>query len=145
MSIFGTGYSKFKGSNATVISLNHNIIIPSWGEANLIKNESVLTRKAAFTKLSEDFGSFEVVVNINKQTVPSTYLPTVIAYNHDTVNFMPHQTSATYIQAAAAGDAEFYIESMTPFYLSDDPPILYVYLRIRFVALEALDISGSYI
>ncbi len=145
MSIFGTGYSKFKGSNTTVISLRHNIIIPSWGEAKLIKNESVFTKKAAFTKLSEDFGSFEVIVNIDEQASPATYMTAIIAYNHDTVNFMPHQTSSTYVQADGGGDAEFYIESMTPFYLSDDPPILYNYLRIRFIALEALDVSGSYI
>ena len=145
MSIFGTGYSKFKGSDAVVISLNHNNIVPSWGEAKLIKNESVFTRKSAFTKLSEDFGSFEVDVNIKEQASPAAYMIILIGYNHDTVNFMPHQTSGVYVQAAAGGDAEFYIESMTPYYLSDDPPILHDYVKIRFVALEALDISASYI
>ena len=82
-------------------------------------------------------------VNIKEQASPAAYMIILIGYNHDTVNFMPHQTSGVYVQAAAGGDAEFYIESMTPYYLSET--ILHDYVKIRFVALEALDISASYI
>ena len=144
MSVFGTSYSKFKGSDAVVISLNHSIITPSWGEELLIKNESVFTKKSAFTKLDEDYASFEVVVNVFQFAVPATSMALIMGYNHDTVNFMPHQDSGVYVQADGGGDASFYIESMTPFYLSNQPPIIKAKIKIKFVALEAVNIPNSY-
>ena len=56
---------------------------------------------------------------------------------------MPHEDSATYIQKIGGGDASFYIESMTPVYVKNEPPTLEDKLIIKFVSLEAIDTSGS--
>ena len=143
MSLFGESYCKFKGSDAAVISLNHSTVEPVWAVPQLIRNTSVLTRETTFTKIGDDFATFIVTVNIWKNGTPADVMNTILPYNHDTVNFMPHQDSATYVQKIGGGDASFYIESMTPVYMKNEPPILLDKLIIKFVSLEAIDASGS--
>ena len=143
MALYGESYSKFKGSDTTVISLEHSTIEKQWAQTHLIENKSVFTAKTTFVKLTDDFAIFIVTVNIWKNTVPATVMNLILSYNHDTVNFMPHQDSATYVQKIGGGDASFYIESMTPIYVKNEPPALKDKLIIKFVSLEAVDVSGS--
>ncbi|GAJ04686.1 unnamed protein product [marine sediment metagenome] len=143
MALYGSSYSKFKGSDTVVISLNHSTIEKQWAETNLIRNKSVFTSETTFTKAADDFAVFIVTVNIWKNGSPADVMNTILPYNHDTVNLMPHQDSATYVQKVGGGDASFYIESMTPIYVNNDPPILQDILIIKFVSLEAIDASGS--
>ncbi len=145
MALFGESHSKFKGSDTTVISLEYCIVQPFWGEEHLIRNISVKTRKTTFIKVSDDFATFIVVCNIWKNTVPEDVMNLILSYNHDTVNFMPHEDSGVYVQKVGGGDASFYIESMTPLYVKNDPPILNDRLKIKFVSLEAVDVSGSHL
>ena len=147
MSMYGDSYSKFKSINVsagTVVSLNHSNIKPSWGIEQLIKNTSIFTMKSTFIDLEDDFSEFEVEVNIWKNGSPATVMADIMQYNHDVVNFMPHQDNATYVQANdGGGDAEFYIESMTPVYVNNEPPILEDKIIIKFVSIEAIDASTS--
>ena len=143
MALYGSSYSKFKGSDTVVISLNHSTVVKGWAETNIIRNKSVFTAETTFTKATDDFGSFVVEINIFKNGVPADVMNTILPYNHDTVNFMPHQDSATYVQKVGGGDASFYIESMTPVYFKNVPPILLDLLVITFIALEPIDASGS--
>ncbi len=143
MALYGESYSKFKGSDSVVVSLNHSTLEPTWGMEHLIRNTSVLTKKTTFIKLADDFAMFIVTLNIWKNAVPADTMNTILPYNHDTVNFMPNQDSVTYVQKIGGGDASFYIESMTPIYFNNEPPILQDKLIIKFVSLEAVDASGS--
>ncbi|KKL98368.1 hypothetical protein LCGC14_1825110 [marine sediment metagenome] len=147
MSMYGNSYSKFKSINvspATVVSLNHSNIIPGWGIEQLIKNVSVFTVKSTYIDVEDDFAEFEVEINVWKNGSPATVMTNILQYNHDVVNFMPHQDNATYVQANdGGGDAEFYIESMTPVYFSNEPPILKDRLIIKFISIEAIDASTS--
>ena len=143
MALFGSSFSKFKGSDAVVISLNHSLVEPSWSEPHLVKNTSVMTAESVFVKVANDRASFIVTVNIWKNSVPADTMNTILPYNHDTVNFMPNEDSATYVQNVSGADASFYIESMTPLYVKNEPPILEDYLVIKFIALEEIDVSGS--
>ncbi|HDY88172.1 MAG TPA: hypothetical protein ENH82_08680 [bacterium] len=259
MALYGSSYSKFKGSDTVVISLNHSTVEKQWAKTNILRNKSVFTADTTFTKIVDDFAVFIVSLNIWKNGVPADIMNTILPYNHDTVNFMPHQDSGVYVQTAgsevltngtfdtdidwahqagwsiaggllvatAAGsgntsinvggdnavatstykvtytisgysiggvtarfggalgtsrtangtyteiltagstakfefqanttttlnidnasvveltDASFYIESMTPFYFKNAPPILKDILVIKFVSLEAVDASGS--
>lgn len=143
MALYGESYSKFKASDTTVVNLEYSTVEKQWAETNLIKNKSVLTGETTFVKMADDFAVFIVTINIWKNTIPVNIINTILLYNHDTVNFMPHQDSATYIQKIGGGDASFYIESMTPVYIRNEPPILEDKLIIKFVSLEAIDASGS--
>ena len=143
MALFGSSYSKFKGSDAAVISLNHSTVEKQWADTNIIRNTSVMTRETTFTKMADDYAFFTVEINIFKNTVPADVMNTILPYNHDTVNFMPHQDSGVYVQKVGGGDASFYIQSMTPVYVNNSPPILEDMLIIKFVALEPIDTSGS--
>ena len=149
MSMYGDSYSKFKSinvSNGTVVNLNHSNINPGWGIEQLIKNTSIFTLKSTFIDLEDDFAEFEIEVNVwkNVDPTPAAVMADIMQYNHDVVNFMPHQDKATYVQKNdAEGDAEFYIESMTPVYVNDEPPILEDKIIIKFVSIEAIDASAS--
>lgn len=141
MPLFGESYSKFKGSDASVIDLKYSTIVVSWGEEQLIRNVSVKTRKTTFIKISNDFATFIVTCNIWKNTVPETTINEILSYNHDTVNFMPHQDSGVYVQKVGGGDASFYIASIVPTNINS--PTKQDQLAIEFHSLEAVDASRS--
>ena len=126
-----------------VIDLRYSTIEPNWGNELLIRNKSVFTAETAFTKIANDFASFIVTVNIWKNGDPGDAMNELLPYNHTIVQFMLHNDSDLYVQKIGGGDALFYIESMTPVYIKNEPPILNDKLIIKFVSLEAVDTSGS--
>ena len=135
MSLWGESYSKFKASDATVVELNYSVIRPNWNTPKTIRNTSILSGTTTFSQLADDFSSFEVIVHLHKEVDAATKFNEIIAYNHDTVNFMPHEDSGNYVQGSG-GDAEFFIAEMQPYYINDDPPIAKTMLKIVFVSLE---------
>jgi len=145
--VWGNSYSKFKSVNVnpgTVVSLGYSLLQPTWTEPQVLENVSILTGTSDFIKLSNDLGQFDVVSNIWKNGLSAaTVMNNLLAYNHDVVNFMPHQDSGVYIKADGGGDAEFFIILMQPFYLQNSPPLLQDRLLVRFVSKGALNIAGS--
>lgn len=100
MAVFGESYSKFQSvqlSIGTVVDLQFSIIKPRWAETNIVQNQSVINGIKAFTKIEEDFATFDVICNLWKNADPQATFETIFAYNHDIVNFMPHEDSELYI------------------------------------------------
>ena len=143
MSVFGTTNSRFKSSTAVVVDLDYSVIEPNWAVPQLVENISVVNKASTFIKIADDFAEFVVTVNIWKNGSPEDVMNGILQWNHDIVNFMPHEDSATYVQQVGGGDASFYITEMTPFYIKNEPPVLQDMLLLRFKSLEAIDASGS--
>ena len=147
MSVWGESYSRFKSvskSPGTTVDLRVSILRPTWTEPQLIQHQSVLTGARSYTKLCDDLGTFEVIVNIWKLGGGGkSAMQSILNYNHDTVNFMPHVDVDIYLQAVGGGDANFYIELVQPFYLSVEPPLYYDKCLVRLVSLEPLDLINS--
>ena len=128
MSIYGTGYSKFKGADAGVHNLNYTLLKPEWQIPQVIEHTSILTGKVTWVTLSGDKSRFTVIVNLWKEgSVASqqTALDALLLHNHTLVKFMPHQTYGSYIlETDGLTEADFYITTMKPFYLKNSPPLL---------------------
>ena len=63
MAIFGESYSKIK-TNHGEVSLGHSIIKPTWQEPNIIEHRSIINGNRNYVKVSENFASFDVIVNL---------------------------------------------------------------------------------
>lgn len=138
MAIYGSSYPQFRSIDANpnaVITLQNSIIKENWSRPQLVRNTSVLNKKDTWTILSTDHAQFIVTVFIWKYTDPATKMNTLMAYNHDRVNFMPHSDSGTYVKQDATTNAILYITKMEPFYMKTEPPVLYDMLRITFESL----------
>ncbi len=140
MSIYGTGYSKFKGADSGVHSLNHSLLKPEWQIPQVIKHTSILTGKVNFIKISSDKSRFTVIVNLWKAgsvAQQQTALDLLLVHNHTLVKFMPHRTLDTYIfETDGQTEADFYITTMKPFYLKNSPPLLKDRLLIVFESIS---------
>lgn len=138
MSIFGESYSKMK-SGETEVDLQYSIIRPTWTIPNIIKHQSILTKKKRFIKVSGDSASFQVVCNIWKNGDAAAVMTDLLSYNHGTVKFMPHEDDGNYIyETDGATEADFYIISMIPYYVKNQPPMLEDRLQITFISLKAI-------
>lgn len=145
MSIYGSSYSKMK-SGATVIDLRYSTIEPTWNIPNVRVHQSILNKKRHFTVLYSDKSMFKVTCNIWKNADPTAVMQSLLSYRQTTVNFMPHQDSGAYIQTASgSGNASFFIVSMTPYYLSNEPPQLEDRLLIVFKSKHPTQVPGAFI
>lgn len=144
MAIWGESYPKIKKADDTEITLGHSIIRPTWQEPNVIEHRSIINGVRSYVKISENFASFEVVMNMWKFGDPEAKMWEVMRENHTTIKFMPHQDSGNYLKTAGAVEATFYIVKMIPYYLNTEPPLLQDKLLITFKSLVYVDILADF-
>ena len=144
-SVFGYGSARMKSLDfnpSAQIGLTYSIVIPSWGQAELIEHKSILNAKVNFIQVAGDHAEFQLIVNIFKHNNPNDAMKAILAWNHDTVNLMLHigeGQDGKYIKAEGGGDAAFFITAMQPFYMRTEPPVLEDRLSIKFKSLDAVD------
>ena len=144
MSIFGNSYSKIKTSEGVEISLGHSIIRPTYQEPNIIEQRSIINGVRTFTKISENFASFDVIVNIQAfGASDEAKVWEIMRENHTTVSFMPHQDVGNYLKTFGGAEAEFFITRMIPYYLKTDPPILHDRLLITLKSKVYVDVTAD--
>ena len=120
---------------------------------NLYQDAGIIAGKVYITKytLSNHSGS-SVRINVGASN-PGTWRHANGTYI-ESIFTLPGSNSNVYLTGMTSfiGDidnvvvleaASFYIESMTPVYVKNEPPILEDKLIIKFVSLEAVDASGS--
>ena len=146
MSIFGTGYSKFKGADAGVHNLNYTLLKPEWNIPQLVEHVSILTGKTNFIKIANDKSRFTVIVNLWKEgnvAAQQAALGLLLVHNHTLVKFMPHQTFGAYmLETDGLTEADYYITTMKPFYLKNSPPLLQDRLLIVFESINPTLLPG---
>lgn len=143
MAVFGESYSKMQSRSidvGTVTSLQYSIIKPSWGQANILAKQSVVTAVRNYEQLSEDFANFDVICNLWKNADEQATFEEIFLFNHDTVYFMPHEDNGLYLDDPDTGNpAEFFITRMVPFYVMNPALILRLKLLITFESKVAID------
>ena len=118
-----------------VVNLNFSTIKPNWKIPQVIRHKSILTGVVNYVQVAGDKAVFDVVCNIWKNAVPKTTMQTILAHNHSTVKFMPHEDEGNYLTTDGTAEADFYISIMKPSGVKDKPPILQDKLFIRFESL----------
>lgn len=140
--IYGTSFAKFK-SGSTVKDLDYCTIKPQWKIAQLIEHKSILTANTTYIRIGLDKAIFEVTCNIWKNPDPQGVLLGLLAYEHSTVKFWPHEDSGSYIMDGAGNEADFFISEMKPMYLDDSKLNLNDKLFIRFESLSGIVMPGA--
>lgn len=143
MAVYGTSYAKFK-EGATVKDLDYCLIKPSWRLPKMIVHKSICNGVTHYLPISEDKARFEVVCNIWKNADPQGTLAGLLAYDHATVKFMPHEDYGEYIKdAAGATEADFIISKMQPLYLDAQSQNYADRLLVVFDSLKGIYMPGA--
>ncbi len=144
MAIWGETYSKIKRSDSTVITFGHSIIKPTWQEPNIIEHRSIINGVRNYVKVSEDFASFDVIVNLKSFGASAeAKLWEIMRENHTTVKFCPHNDDGNYLKTAGSIEANFYIVQMIPYYYKVEPPVLHDRLLITLKSLVYVDVLAD--
>ncbi len=150
MAIWGESYSQMKTTGVGLprtVTLGHSIIKPIWQEPNIIEQRSIINGVRSYVKVSENFASFDVIVNLKSFGAPATAgaekLWEIMKENHTTVKFMPHVDFAQYLKTTGGAEADFYITRMIPYYYKVEPPVLHDRLLITLKSLVYIDILSD--
>jgi len=146
MAIWGESYSKIKTTTdpAREITLGHSIIKPTWQEPNIIEHRSIINGVRSYVKVSENFASFDVIVNLKSFGASAeAKVWEIMRENHTTVKFCPHQDDGNYLKTKSAEPANFYIVQMIPYYYKVEPPVLHDRLLITLKSLVYVDILAD--
>lgn len=146
MALYGTGYPQFKSlvfNPNAVLLLEHSVVDYNWSIPQFVVNDSIQNGVSTWNQLNGDFAEFKVTIYAWKYVDPADTMNTLLGYNHDTVNFMPHHTSGLYCKKDATNNAEFFITQMEPMYLRNQPPDFKDLLKITFTSTTPVSKSYS--
>ena len=123
-----------------VIDLKYGILKPVWTEPQIIRHESIINFKKNFIRVSGDLATFQIDLNIWKNASPAVVMAKILSFNHSTAKFMPYVSEdPEYLKdSGGVNEADFFIFSMIPYYVNNEPPMLEDRLMITFKSLKAI-------
>ena len=137
MGLLGYSYSKYKLSSVEY-DIRFSTIDARWGIPNVIRHQSIVNGYRSFTMISRDYAMFIVNCNLMKYGDPRSIIANFLDARQQTVKFMPHADYGVYLTELGGVEADFYVESVIPYYLENEPPMLEDKVQMVFKSIKGV-------